>query len=253
MNAVQPTGGDPLEAARISLRPGLLSQPLRDAAPVGASRLRILELLRHAPDGLGIADLATQVGLHVNTVRFHLDRLVGEGLVRRDTQPRSEPGRPRLTFTAAPRPDVGRDQRNYQFLAEMLAGYFASAVRDAAAEALVVGQTWGGYLTTRPAPYRRTTAETAVAELLRVLDDLGFVPDLKEDGAGQRILLRHCPFLEVAETHQDIVCSVHLGLMQGVLSELRAPVATDRLLPFAEPAACVAHLSRSSPPPDSSG
>jgi hypothetical protein len=58
-----------------------------------------------------------------------------------------------------------------------------------------------------------------------------------------RIRLRHCPFLELAEEYGTVVCPLHLGLMQGALAELRAPVAATRLEPFAEPDACVAHLA----------
>jgi predicted ArsR family transcriptional regulator len=47
----------------------------------------------------------------------------------------------------------------------------------------------------------------------------------------------------VAERHQDVVCALHLGLMQGVLAQLRAPVGTDRLQPFAEPSVCTADLT----------
>jgi predicted ArsR family transcriptional regulator len=36
---------------------------------------------------------------------------------------------------------------------------------------------------------------------------------------------------------------VHLGLMQGALTAMRAPVTVDRLDPFVEPDLCVAHLA----------
>ena len=53
----------------------------------------------------------------------------------------------------------------------------------------------------------------------------------------------------MAQNHQDVVCELHFGLMQGVLDQMRAPVTVDRLEPFAEPALCVAYLTG---PPDSS-
>ena len=56
------------------------------------------------------------------------------------------------------------------------------------------------------------------------------------------IRLRHCPFLELAEEYGDLVCRIHLGLMQGALAELRAPVTAAVLEPFAEPGACLARL-----------
>ena len=48
--------------------------------PSDSGRLRVLELLRSASGALGVADLAVQTGLHPNTVRFHLNRLVATGL-----------------------------------------------------------------------------------------------------------------------------------------------------------------------------
>ena len=56
------------------------------------------------------------------------------------------------------------------------------------------------------------------------------------------IRLRHCPFLELAEAYGQLVCRIHLGLMQGALAELRAPVTAAQLEPFAEPDACVIRL-----------
>jgi hypothetical protein len=35
---------------------------------------------------------------------------------------------------------------------------------------------------------------------------------------------------------------VHLGLMQGALAALRAPITVGRLEPFAEPDLCLTHL-----------
>lgn len=218
--------------------------PVQDATRAGVSRLRILQLLRQSPDELGVQDLAERVGLHANTVRFHLDRLVAEGLVLRHVQDRTEPGRPRLAFTAAARPDAQRDQRSYRLLAEILASFVAGAVPDPAAAATEAGRTWGHYLSERPAPYRRTSEEDAVPELLRILNEVGFAPELSQDDAHGTVLLRHCPFLEVAEAHREVVCSVHLGLMQGALAEMRAPITADRLEPFVEPSLCVAHLAK---------
>lgn len=211
----------------------------------GVSRLRILDLLRQTPAGLGVQDLADRMTLHGNTVRFHLDRLVAEGLVQRHAEERTEPGRPRLTFTATAAPDVRRDQRSYRLLAEILASFVTGAVPDAAEAATEAGRTWGRYLTETPAPYRKATEEESLSRLLRTLDDIGFAPELAKDEGQRKVLLRHCPFLEVAEEHRDVVCSIHLGLMQGTLAEMRSPLTTGYLVPFAEPSLCVAHLTKS--------
>ncbi len=223
-----------------------------DPSPPESGRLRVLELLRSATGTLGVADLAAQLGLHPNTVRFHLDRLVAAGLATREVEQHRGPGRPKLTFSAVAQPDVGGGQRSYQLLADMLAGFIAGASPDAAGQAEELGRTWGRYLATTPAPARRVTEGESLQELLRVLDDIGFSPRLTEDDHGSQVLLRHCPFLEVATAHREVICSLHLGVMQGVLSEQRAPVEATGLQPFVEPSLCVAHLSRH-PAPASSG
>jgi predicted ArsR family transcriptional regulator len=94
----------------------------------------------------------------------------------------------------------------------------------------------------RPPPFRTVDRAEAVARLVAMLEDLDFAPDPADDPP-EWIRLRHCPFLELARPHRDLVCPVHLGLMQGALSELAAPITVDRLEPFAEPTACLAHLT----------
>jgi predicted ArsR family transcriptional regulator len=224
----------------VSTRSGLV-----DRAASESGRRRVLELLRSAPGALGVKDLAAQLGLHANTVRFHLNRLVTAGLVTREVEEHSGPGRPRLTFTAVAQDAMEGGRRSYQLLADMLAGFIADTSPDAPAQAVELGRTWGRYLATKPAPATRVTEEESLRELLHVLDDIGFSPLLAEDDDQQsQVHLRHCPFLEVASAHGEVVCSLHLGVMQGVLLEQRAPLEASDLRPFVEPSLCVAHLSR---------
>jgi predicted ArsR family transcriptional regulator len=224
----------------VSTRSGLV-----DRAASESGRRRVLELLRSAPGALGVKDLAAQLGLHANTVRFHLNRLITAGLVTREMEEHSGPGRPRLTFTAVAQHELEGGRRSYQLLADMLAGFIADTSPDAPAQAVELGRTWGRYLARKPAPAQRVTAEESLRELLHVLDDIGFSPLLAEDGdQPSQVHLRHCPFLEVASAHGEVVCSLHLGVMQGVLIEQRAPLEASDLQPFVEPSLCVAHLRR---------
>ncbi|TFV51858.1 ArsR family transcriptional regulator [Blastococcus sp. TF02A-35] len=221
-----------------------------ETARAGVRRQHVLDLLRSAPAGLGVQDLAQRTGLHPNTVRFHLDRLVADGLAAREAEEeRVEPGRPRLTYTATPTPDPAANRRNYRFLAEILASYVSGTAEDPAGAAIETGRAWGHHLTDAPAPFERTSEQEAVAELLRILGDIGFAPELAVDDP-RRILLPHCPFREVAEAQRQVICSIHLGLMRGALAEMRAPVTADRLLPFVEPSLCEAHLAPVGPESD---
>ena len=63
--------------------------------------------------------IAEQVGLHVNTVRGHLELLVHLGVVSRETEHRGGRGRPRVLYELAP--EEPRQQDAYKTLAAALA------------------------------------------------------------------------------------------------------------------------------------
>ncbi|MFF7941519.1 helix-turn-helix transcriptional regulator [Nocardia gamkensis] len=225
--------------------PGSATTPARSrATPTavgGGRRGEVLAVLRGSPDALSIVDIATHLRLHPNTVRFHLEALVEAGQAERVELPRTSPGRPPQMFRA----HTGMDPagpRNYRLLADILTAQLATDP-DPAARAAEAGRAWGHRIADdMPAP--PPSAEQAVGELVRVLDEVGFDPAPDPDASGgTRIRLRHCPFLDLATTRAKVVCPIHLGLMQGVLEGRDAPVAVDRLEPFAAPDLCLAHLT----------
>jgi predicted ArsR family transcriptional regulator len=218
-----------------------------DVSPLGPSRARVLDLLRAAGSPVGVREVAAQSGLHPNTARFHLDALASAGLASRATQALATPGRPAVMYEAVAAGEPAGTRR-YRLLAEMLAGLIGGMLPEPGAAAADAGRQWGRYLTDPPAPYERTGAAQAIASLAATLDQIGFAPEVVADGAQPEVRLRRCPFQEVAERHQDVVCQLHLGLMRGVLEQLRAPVTADRLQPFAEPGVCVAYLSAGQKP-----
>jgi predicted ArsR family transcriptional regulator len=217
----------------------------QDRLQMSARRRAVLEAVRAAEGPVGVAEVADRLGVHSNTVRFHLDALAAHGHVERAVEEPSGPGRPRTLYSAGPGMDRG-GVRRYRLLSRILLGQLASTGPDAETAAADAGRAWGRYLVEQMPPFRRPTAEEAVARVGSMLDDLGFDPQLPGDGTPpDRVRLRHCPFLELAEEYGTIVCPLHLGLMQGALAELEAPVEATRLEPFAEPGACLAHLTRS--------
>lgn len=206
-----------------------------------ASRWRVLEFLRGAPEGCSVQQLADATSLHPNTVRFHLERLEHDGRVSRERSSRRVPGRPPLTYTANPVPDAERDRRNYEPLAGVLAQLVARSITDPASAAIEAGRSWGASRAGDASP--TPDAAAAVDELVAALEGLGFAPQARVTDGSTMVLQRHCPFLEVAQANQEIVCSVHLGLMRGILAGQNAPVGVDRLIPFAGPAGCEAYLT----------
>lgn len=210
--------------------------------PATASRRRrVLMALRDSSIPLGVVQLSERLGIHPNTVRFHLDALVQSGQVERLPGAPAGPGRPPLAFRISPGMDP-KGPRNYQLLAEMLVDQLAAGP-DAPGRAVAAGRAWGQQLHL-PAPAGRERRDDGVNQLVGLLAELGFEPERHTTDEGSRqIALRNCPFLDLVESRTHVVCPIHLGLMQGTLAAAESPVTVERLEPFVEPGLCLAHLS----------
>jgi predicted ArsR family transcriptional regulator len=217
----------------------------RPAATRAGRRPDVLRLLHEATAPLSVAELATALGVHPNTVRFHLDALVSSGRAQQASARHDRPGRPAVLYQAVPRMDpAGR--RSYRLLAEILADSLA-ALPDTAARAVDAGRASGRRLTRQessPADAQRSAhPREAVDSLVLLLDDMGFAPETRTSGGELQVGLRHCPFLELAEVKAEVVCPIHLGLMQGAMAAWDAPVTVHRLDRFVEPDLCVAYVA----------
>ncbi|MFI7426871.1 helix-turn-helix transcriptional regulator [Micromonospora sp. NPDC049836] len=208
-------------------------------------RAEVLRLLRDAGSPMAIAEIAERLGIHVNTARFHLQSLVSDGRVERTTTDSRSPGRPPQLFQAIRRMDP-TGPRHFRVLAEVLAEVIATDP-DPSRRVLAAGRLWGRHqaatvihpTATKEAPEPADSVE----RLMRLLDELGFAPERPAAGDRPQINLRHCPFFELAVSRTDVVCPVHLGLMQGAMQSWASPITVDRLDPFVQPDRCVAHLS----------
>jgi predicted ArsR family transcriptional regulator len=213
-----------------------MTSPMRHRALAGASRARLLAVLRASREPLGIGHLADAVGLHPNTVRAHIQQLLDAGLVVQETARPSGRGRPALRFRADP--DAGDDDPEpYRALARVLTEQLAERP-DAGAEATAAGDRWGRGLAVDLAP--APSPADGMQRMVQLLDDAGFAPDAP-DGTSA-INLRRCPFGTLAVGRERVVCGVHLGLMRGALQAVRAPLEATRLEPFVRPDLCVAHF-----------
>jgi len=206
----------------------------------GSSRTAVLGVLRRDGGLLRVEDLAEADNLSLSAVRFHLDRLVADGMVRTAKEPRLTPGRPRVMYQAVPVEAVD-DRAAYRRLAAVLAAELAAEGGRPAGEA--AGRAWARRLVAEreqlPVPVSRTggpvpvpnrpplpaDAPQALAIVLAVLEDGGFCPRVVGDG--WRVELHRCPFSELMADHSEIVCSVHAGLL-GAVPELAG--APERLV-----------------------
>jgi predicted ArsR family transcriptional regulator len=219
---------------------------------LGPSRARVLALLQDAGEAMTAAAAGARLGLHVNSARFHLDALTADGLVLRRREERSTPGRPRVLYaanTAAP----AVAHRSYRLLAEILSSVLTDRLPHPSASSEEAGHAWGRYLSAPSESVGAAPTEPeALGSLVRVLDRIGFDSHVVDEPDSLRLEISHCPFLEVAEEHHEVVCSVHLGLIRGVLDQIEAPISAEALEPLVEPSRCLAHLARTPRVPASS-
>jgi predicted ArsR family transcriptional regulator len=213
----------------------------------------LLELLRGSGQPRGIAGLAEEMGVHANTVRFHLETLVRHGQVEQLPAEAAGPGRPPVLFRATHRMDPA-GPTNYRLLARILMSHLANSSSDPAEAATELGRDWGPQVLDAKAAARSRSnglgRGEALTRMTRALDDVGFAPEPPRGSRDSTIRLRHCPFLalvtgsdaDAGAGHGELICRLHLGLMQGALTAWQAPVAVERLEPFVRPDLCVAHL-----------
>jgi predicted ArsR family transcriptional regulator len=207
------------------------------AGGLARGRAAVLDALLDQPDPVGIDALAQATARHPNTVREQVNWLVAHGFVTRIRQPHEGRGRPSWLYRArGPRPAEG----DYVELAAALAWRLQDASPDAHAEAVAAGRRWGSDLVARkgaiadpsPAAGRRWTVE--------LLDELGYSP--APDGEDREVVLHRCPLLQAAHRFPDVVCSVHLGMVEAALEANGASAEGSELRPFSAPGQCYLRL-----------
>ena len=198
------------------------------------TRRRVLEAVADSAAPVDALTIATELGLHVTTVRFHLDQLEAAHLVRREVGTEPRRGRPRIRYVAASTPE--EDSREQ--LIDMLAGALAERP-DGRAKSVEAGRRWADTLRrTEPDP-RDTGDPDDVSALMDVLGALGFEPQLAGD---EVIRLRACPFRDAARDHPQVVCSVHRGLIEQIIQRHGSDRRAE-LIPFVEPELCLITLT----------
>ena len=229
-------------------QPGRATADERYVALAVASRRRLLDALREAGTPLDVGQLASTVGLHVTTARFHLDVLERADLVTRLRETPTGPGRPRQLYQLREQAGAEPDRELLHVLSGMLdevAGRSGAQVAEAA------GQRWAEERVREP---EDLPWEEAVRRLGVLFGQLGFGPSTVDTADGCQVRLAACPFREVARAHPAVVCGVHRGLLRGALSRwgLTSIAAETDLRPFVEPELCIADIPRPSSPEEGS-
>ncbi|MCV2395856.1 helix-turn-helix domain-containing protein [Actinotalea sp. M2MS4P-6] len=208
-------------------------QPEWDEHQALASRSRtaLLELLRGDGGAMGVDELADAVGLHVNTTREHLDRLVAAGLVSRAPEHRTTRGRPRILYRH--REPAGSWVRTV--MDEVLLAGFGQPMPSASDGAQAAGRAAVEALD-HPMP-TAADADEAVTLLVDELDRLGFDVELE----GDAVRLCQCPVESLARSRPDVVCAAHLGMTSALVERIGKIEIADAQ-PFADETSCLIRL-----------
>jgi predicted ArsR family transcriptional regulator len=232
------------------LGPAPALEPTAVATPAQAEVLAALT----AEGPATAAELSARTGQHPNTVREHLDALVGLGLVVRDRDAPVGRGRPAYRYAALPHPTEGPAYR--ALIAALVEHFVDGATRDPLANspettiaqratalgrqaplpvgvAELVRASGGG----RSAPPARRHVARALAT---VMTGQGFGAEELPRGHGVRLV--RCPLRAVADRHGEVVCGFHHGLLQAVGAVAGADPDSIHLEPFAEPGACLVRI-----------
>ena len=186
------------------------------------SRVRILHLVQTRSHRT-IGELCEATGLHANTVREHLQRLIEGGYVIPSIERRTTRGRPRTLYTAA----TGAPDASSPFAREKVT---AAARR---------GDLMRRLLRTEESALGRE-ATYQLDALVEHLEESGFEPVVDEREL--TIELTPCPHAASQPVHRPVLCQVHLGLMQGVLAEARGPLVAAGVREAARPEECTVQL-----------
>jgi predicted ArsR family transcriptional regulator len=201
------------------------------------TRYRLYRYIGLAGRPVSVREMSRRLSLHPNTLRPHLRRLAEAGMVSREIRKTAAVGRPQtLYMIRVGEPEEGRD---YRLLAEMLCGMLRG--KRALDQAQVLARQWGAYLVAQggPKPGVRLPARRNLAVLQEAMARAGFEPRFRrEAGDGIEVTMRDCPFRDMADDYRDLVCTLHRGLVEGMLAGLKPPLAVREFKPFVERSLC---------------
>ena len=240
-------------------------------------RAKIFYIICSSAQPLSAEDIADVLKIHVNTVRSHILILLEAGLIDQNVIESNRPGRPSIKYSSGERETELNG--GYGFLTSVLVGELVtkSFGKDFATNA---GKQWGKYFTPQIKPGKVVDISEGTEILNGLLTKLGFEPSmeglqrLKEKklesvkvleetrtvekanlvetgsrysmgiGNPDRVIyLNRCPFRQAAQEHGDIVCRIHLGIVNGVFENLGLSSVNVKLLPFTGPMECTLKLT----------
>jgi len=202
------------------------------------TRYRLYRYVGLAGRAVSIREMSRRLSLHPNTLRPHLRRLEEAGLISREVRKSASVGRPQTLYRV--RETQERGGRDYRLLAEMLIGVVQG--KRAVKQAAELARRWGTYLVAQVGakPSLRAPNHPHLAPLQEAMAQAGLDPRLRRLSRSATIdlPLRDCPVRYLADDYRDLVCTLHRGLVEGMLSGLTPPLVISEFRPFVERNLC---------------
>jgi predicted ArsR family transcriptional regulator len=201
------------------------------------TRYRMYRYIGLAGRPVSVREMSRRLSLHPNTLRPNLRRLEEAGLISREIRKTASVGRPQTMYST--REIEGDEGRDYHLLAEMLCGIVRG--QRAMQQARDLARQWGAYLVAQggPKPGVKLPARRNLAVLQEAMAKAGFQPRFRrESNSAIEITLRDCPFRELADDYRELVCTLHRGLLEGMVAGLNPVLSIKEFRPFAERGIC---------------
>ena len=201
---------------------GALVEPVRRA---------LYRYVAGQPGPVGREQAAAAVEVPVHTAKFHLDRLVDEGLLAvefRRLTGRSGPGagRPAKLYRRSELElSVSLPERRYDLAGRILAAAVDRSIDEGVPVAGLVREVARD-------EGRAAAAGQAGSSVEPALERLGYEPRRQ----GDEVALVNCPFDALAREHTELVCGLNLAFVEGLLEGLDHPHVHACLVP--EPQRC---------------
>jgi predicted ArsR family transcriptional regulator len=212
---------------------------------------RALYLYVHVQDSAVSRDeAAAGVGVPRHKAKFHLDKLVDDGLLevefaRRTGRQGPGAGRPAKLYRRAARElAVMLPERRYELAGQLMACGIAAARGEGRPVTEALGRAAREHGRELAGLVLRQAGDSPSAEVLlaaarRVLDDEGYETRLTgANGDPAGLTLTNCPFRALAVEHTAVVCGMNLAIMEGLL-EGSPQLRLTALLDPAEGRCCV--------------
>lgn len=188
---------------------------------------RLLAVIRASEASLSTAEIAELLGLHHNGVRVQLKRLERAGIVERENV-RGRVGRPKARWHLTPRAIAGPDLPHTGWILARALARSVPATPERLHDVERAGSEMGTELAAHLVPFPGHCAREVIGD---ALEALGFEPEASDEGDRACYRVTTCPYADIVRENPALVCTLHRGVLRGILDSLVPDAELTRFEP----------------------